>query len=106
MDAIKRDIAMAEGVGFGLRQQVKALQDSRRDLQARLQQMVPAAELQQAQAETGQLRATIDRLHQEAAAAQLEREQLQASIQVRRRSKLGCLGLLKLLLGLSLPRWL
>ena len=86
---------MAEGVGFGLRQQVKALQDSRRDLQARLQQMVPVAELQQAQAEAGQLRATIDRLHQEAAAAQHEKEQLQASIQVRRRSKLGYLGPLK-----------
>lgn len=81
-DAIKRDVALAESVCADLRQQVKGLQDSRRDMQARMLQMVPAAELQSARAEASQLRAAMDRMQQEAATMQKDKEQLHSSMQV------------------------
>jgi hypothetical protein len=91
VDAIRRDIAMAEGVCADLRQQVKGLQDGRREMQARMLQMVPSAELQLARAEASQLRGLVDRMQQEAAAVQQDKEQLHSSMQVRGGGSRSCL---------------
>ena len=92
VDALKRDIALAENTSRDLRLQVRGLQDSRRETLARMLQMAPRAEVELAKAESASLRAVIERMQQEAAALEQERDRLQSSLQASGRFFPGVLA--------------
>ncbi len=57
-------IAVIEGSCLAEKSRIKALQDRCKDLQARLDHMVPVSDMQAAKAESGRLRATNGTLNQ------------------------------------------
>jgi hypothetical protein len=81
-DSIKRDLAHMDAACAGLQRQVRGLQDSRREMLAQMQGMVPRSELEGCQAEAAMLRGSVAGLQREAAAAQQERERLVSAMQV------------------------
>ncbi len=91
IDSIKREVEQREGTCWDLQQQVKALQDGRREMLAEMARMVPRSELGVAREEDGAadlcrdvegLRGELVGLRSEAAAAQEERERLVSAMQV------------------------
>jgi hypothetical protein len=82
VDSIKRDLTHVEAACFDLQKQVKGLQDSRRDMLAQIDDMVPRLELENSQAKTVMLLDAVERLQSDAETFQQEKTNLVSTMQV------------------------
>ena len=88
MDAVNNQVKQLEASAADAQKLIKALQASKRDLQAQMSTMYSEAELQAAKAEAGKLRGVIDGLNQQLRASQGEVEKLTSTVQARDTVKL------------------
>ena len=83
VDAVQNQIAALEAGSALSQKQIKALQDARLELLARMGEMVPLAELSAAKSEASKLRETIGDLNKQLLSKQGDVDKHVATIQVR-----------------------
>jgi hypothetical protein len=85
VDAVQNQISLLESNSILAQKQIKALQDSKRELQAQMGLMVPLSDLNASQSEAGKLREAINDLRRQLLSKQGEIDTLTNTMQACRR---------------------